>query len=198
MHVHIPPYPSADGWEDYRAYGFDDVQDDPDMGWSRYSHTFRIWHYNSGLFYLRASDRTIELMDRITERLGREKAWDQAIFNEYIWFPSHGDYKGAHVSSRVLDTHQFMNSKTLFKSVRGDPFWKDTVPVLVHVNYHSNKVRAKCNDEKQPNACASREPWLLTPFNTHMSTRQFERMLAIVDRYVNNKKDALDRFTLNS
>lgn len=67
----------SDGWEDFRAYGYDDVDDDATMGWSRYSHSFRIWHYNSGLFYLRASDRTIELMDRITDRLAREQAWDQ-------------------------------------------------------------------------------------------------------------------------
>lgn len=54
-------------------------------------------------------------MDMITDRLGREKAWDQAIFNEYIWFPSHGGYSGSHVSTRVLDRFQFMNSKYLFK-----------------------------------------------------------------------------------
>lgn len=38
-----------------------------------------------------------------------------AIFNEYIWFPSHGDYKGTGVTSRVMDRLKFMNSKTLFK-----------------------------------------------------------------------------------
>lgn len=43
----------SDGWEDHRAYGYDDVDDDAQMGWSRYSHSFRIWHYNSGLFYIR-------------------------------------------------------------------------------------------------------------------------------------------------
>ncbi len=31
----------------------------------------------AGLFYTRANERTIKLMDRITDRLNREKAWDQ-------------------------------------------------------------------------------------------------------------------------
>ena len=33
---------------------------------------------NSGLFYAAANERTIALMDRITARLAKEKAWDQA------------------------------------------------------------------------------------------------------------------------
>ena len=61
---------------------FNDVFDDPKMGWSRYAHTMRIFVLNSGLFYLRPNTRTIDLMDRITARLNKEKAWDQAVFNE--------------------------------------------------------------------------------------------------------------------
>jgi hypothetical protein len=67
------------------------------MGWSRWAHTIRVFTLNSGLFYIRPNQRTIALMDRITARLMKEKAWDQAVFNEEIWFPSHGDFKGSHI-----------------------------------------------------------------------------------------------------
>ncbi len=33
---------------------------------------------NSGLFYIKASPKTVAFMDRIAARLSREKAWDQA------------------------------------------------------------------------------------------------------------------------
>jgi hypothetical protein len=116
--------------------GYDDVFDDPKMGWSRWAHTIRVFTLNSGLFYIRPNARTIALMDRITARLMKEKAWDQAVrrparlqellgrwsaacsetqarprprarsqprphplqvFNEEIWFPSHGDFTGSHI-----------------------------------------------------------------------------------------------------
>ena len=32
---------------------------------------------NSGLFYIKASPKTVAFMDRIAARLSREKAWDQ-------------------------------------------------------------------------------------------------------------------------
>jgi hypothetical protein len=31
----------------------------------------------TGLFWIRPNERTISMMDRITERLNKEKAWDQ-------------------------------------------------------------------------------------------------------------------------
>jgi hypothetical protein len=73
------------------------VFDDPKMGWSRWAHTIRVFTLNSGLFYIRPNQRTIGLMDRITARLMKEKAWDQAVFNEEIWFPSHGEFTGSHI-----------------------------------------------------------------------------------------------------
>eukprot|EP00250_Pteridium_aquilinum_P009961 c19054_g2_i1 orf=3-863(-) len=33
----------SDGHTNQTAYGFNDVSDDPSMGWSRYAHTMRIW-----------------------------------------------------------------------------------------------------------------------------------------------------------
>ncbi|KAJ9513801.1 hypothetical protein QJQ45_020876, partial [Haematococcus lacustris] len=83
----------SDGFDPQTAYGWDDVFDDPKMGWSRWAHSFHIFTLNSGLFYIKPSERTIDLMDRITDRLNKEMAWDQAVFNEIVWKPSFDDYK---------------------------------------------------------------------------------------------------------
>jgi hypothetical protein len=32
----------SDGWDDAKAYGYNDVFDDPAMHWSRYSHSMRV------------------------------------------------------------------------------------------------------------------------------------------------------------
>ena len=32
----------SDGWDAPKAYGYNDVFDDPDMRWSRYSHSMRV------------------------------------------------------------------------------------------------------------------------------------------------------------
>ena len=50
-------------------------------------------------------------MDRIAVRLGQEKAWDQSVFNEEIFFLSHDEYLSPHISVRVMNIFQFMNSK---------------------------------------------------------------------------------------
>jgi hypothetical protein len=57
--------------------GWDDVYDDPKMGWSRWAHTIRVFTLNSGLFYIRPNERTLALMDRISDRLMKNKEWDQ-------------------------------------------------------------------------------------------------------------------------
>eukprot|EP00897_Mesotaenium_endlicherianum_P006679 jgi/Mesen1/6039/ME000308S05227 len=129
----------TDGFDNYTAYGYDDVTDDPAMGWARYAHTMRIFVFNSGLFYMRPTVPSIELLDRVTARLAREKAWDQAVFNEELFFPSHPGYDGLHASKRVLDFYQFMNSKVLFRQVRKDPAFANHRPVTIHVNYHPDK-----------------------------------------------------------
>lgn len=129
----------TDGFDNVTAYGYDDVMDDPSMGWSRYAHTMRIWVFNSGLFYIRPTIPSIELLDRVTAKLAKEKAWDQAVFNEELFFPSHPGYEGLHASRRVLDFYQFLNSKMLFKILRKDPRYSDHKPVTIHVNYHPDK-----------------------------------------------------------
>lgn len=129
----------TDGHNNMTAYGYNDVFDEPAMGWARYAHTMRIWVFNSGFFYIRPTIPSIELLDRVADRLGKEKAWDQAVFNEELFFPSHPGYYGLHASKRVMDFYLFMNSKVLFKTVRKDANLKKLKPVVVHVNYHPDK-----------------------------------------------------------
>lgn len=151
----------TDGHNNITAYGYDDVFDDPSMGWARYAHTMRIWVYNSGFFYLRPTIPSIELLDRVANRLSHEKAWDQAVFNEELFFPSHSGYNGLHASRRTMDFYLFMNSKVLFKTLRKNANLSKLKPVIVHVNYHPDKL---------------------------------PRMKAVVEFYVNGKRDALKPF----
>jgi arabinosyltransferase len=129
----------SDGFDDATAYGEIYGIDDESMGWSRYAQGFRHMAMNSGLFFLRANSRTIDLMQRIADRLHKEKAWDQSVYNEEIFGLSHGDKKSPQVTVRVMDRMQFMNSKTLFKIVRHMPKDQQPKPVMVHMNYHPNK-----------------------------------------------------------
>ncbi|KAB2635707.1 UDP-D-xylose:L-fucose alpha-1,3-D-xylosyltransferase 2-like [Pyrus ussuriensis x Pyrus communis] len=129
----------TDGHNNMTAYGYNDVFDEPGMGWARYAHTMRIWVYNSGFFYIRPTIPSIELLDRVANRLSKERAWDQAVFNEELFFPSHPGYDGLHASRRTMDFYLFMNSKVLFKTVRKDAKLSKLKPVIVHVNYHPDK-----------------------------------------------------------
>ncbi|KAL6574292.1 hypothetical protein OROHE_001196 [Orobanche hederae] len=131
----------SDGYDNMTAYGYDDVFDEPAMGWSRYVHSMRIYVYNSGFFYIRPTVPSIELLDRVFDELGRDEyAWDQVVFNEVMFYPSRPGYIGLHVSKRTMDMYQFMNSKVLFKTVRKDDGLMRMKPVVVHLNYHPDKV----------------------------------------------------------
>ncbi|XVF67385.1 hypothetical protein PTKIN_Ptkin10aG0116500 [Pterospermum kingtungense] len=131
----------TDGHDNFTAYGYDDVFDEPAMGWARYAHTMRIWVYNSGFFYIRPTIPAIELLDRVAGRLAREpKSWDQAVFNEELFFPSHPGYEGLHAARRTMDFYLFMNSKVLFKTVRKNARLSKIKPVIIHLNYHPNKL----------------------------------------------------------
>lgn len=129
----------TDGHNNMTAYGYNDVFDEPSMGWARYAHTMRIWVYNSGFFYIRPTIPSIELLDRVAGRLSKENAWDQAVFNEELFYPSHPGYDGLHASRRTMDFYLFMNSKVLFKTVRKDAKLSKLKPVIIHVNYHPDK-----------------------------------------------------------
>ncbi|KAL3614119.1 Arabinosyltransferase rra2 [Castilleja foliolosa] len=130
----------TDGHDNMTAYGYNDVFDEPSMGWARYAHTMRIWVFNSGFFYIRPTIPSIELLDRVAGRLARENAWDQAVFNEELFYPSHPGYEGLHASRRAMDYYLFMNSKVLFKTVRKDSKLSKLKPVIIHVNYHPDKL----------------------------------------------------------
>ncbi|GAV90582.1 Nucleotid_trans domain-containing protein [Cephalotus follicularis] len=131
----------SDGHNNMTAYGYNDVFDEPAMGWARYAHTMRIWVFNSGFFYIRPTIPSIELLDRVADRLARQQnSWDQAVFNEELYFPSHPGYDGLHAAKRTMDFYLFMNSKVLFKTVRTDAKLKKLKPVIVHVNYHPDKL----------------------------------------------------------
>jgi hypothetical protein len=43
-------------------------------------------------------------------------------------------------AKRTMDFYLFMNSKVLFKTVRKDAKLKKLKPVIVHVNYHPDKL----------------------------------------------------------
>ncbi|GAA0153696.1 transferase [Lithospermum erythrorhizon] len=127
----------SDGHDNKTVYGYNEIFYEPVMGYSRYAYTRRIWVYNSGFFYIRPTIASIELLDRVVDRVDRGKhAWDQAVFNEELFHPSHPGYIGLHVSKRTMDFLMFMNSKVLFKTVRHDPELKKLKPVIVHMNYH--------------------------------------------------------------
>ncbi|KEH30422.1 putative nucleotide-diphospho-sugar transferase [Medicago truncatula] len=130
----------SDGHDNMTAYGFNDVFDEPLMGWSRIVHTTRIWVYNSGFFYIRPTIPSIELLDRVAARLSKENAWDQGVFNEELFYPSHPGYDGLHAAKRTMDIYLFMNSKVLFKTVRNDAKLSKLKPVIIHLNYHPDKL----------------------------------------------------------
>eukprot|EP00898_Chlorokybus_atmophyticus_P001142 jgi/Chlat1/2028/Chrsp159S02324 len=126
----------SDGFDERTAYGFVDGIDDPSMGWARYAQSTRQFAFNSGLFYIRPNNRTVNLLERIADRVSKEKAWDQSVYNEEIFFLTHGNYKSPQVTVRVMDIYQFVNSKVLFKTLR---YREHPTPVMVHMNYHPDK-----------------------------------------------------------
>ncbi|PSC74665.1 glycosyltransferase CAZy family GT77 [Micractinium conductrix] len=147
----------SDGWDPGTAYGYNDVADDESMGWARYAHSMRIFVLNSGLFYLKPTQAATDLLDKIIYRVETENGWDQALFNECIFFPNRPGYKDPAVTRRVLDYMKFMNSKVLFKHLRHD-----------QAAFESHK-----------------------PVSVH---DKFERMKAVVKRYVDGDLHALDAF----
>ncbi|XP_038678704.1 arabinosyltransferase RRA3-like [Tripterygium wilfordii] len=132
----------TDGHDNRTAYGYVDVFDDPVMGRSRYIFSTRMWVFNSGFFYIRPTMASLELLDRVTGRLTRDpNLWDQIVFNEELFFPSHPGYDGLHAAKRTMDFYVFMNSKVLFKIVRKDAdLLSKLKPVIVHLNYHGDKL----------------------------------------------------------
>ena len=106
----------------------------------------------------------------------------QTVYNEGIWFPSHGDYKSPQLSIRILDYKLFMNTKYLFKMLRPNKAeYENSDPVSVHVNYH-----------------AVRNCGVYVPKDSHADPRtrvrpaqdKWDRMKAIIKRYRNKDMKA--------
>eukprot|EP00882_Tetradesmus_deserticola_P008116 GHRQ01008551.1.p1 GENE.GHRQ01008551.1~~GHRQ01008551.1.p1 ORF type:complete len:388 (+),score=149.73 GHRQ01008551.1:453-1616(+) len=129
----------SDGFDSATAYGQIEGYDDPSMGWARFAQKESHFNLNSGLFYVAANPRTVELMQRLEARLSREKYWDQTAYNEEVFFLSHDGYRSPGVTVRVMSIYKFMNSKVLFKDVRHRPAGSSAMPVMVHINYHPDK-----------------------------------------------------------
>ncbi|GAX77314.1 hypothetical protein CEUSTIGMA_g4760.t1 [Chlamydomonas eustigma] len=130
----------TDGFDERTAYGSIEGFEDPSMGWARYAQYYKHFNLNSGLFYVKANERTLDLMHRLDTRLSQQKYWDQTAWNEEIFFLSHGSHKSPQVTVRVMDIDQFMNSKRLFKDIRKRPkAQRPPKPIMVHVNYHPDK-----------------------------------------------------------
>ena len=82
----------------------------------------------------------MRFMDGITARLERAKEWDQAVYNEEMFFPSHGDHVNPGVTTRVMEIDVFMNSKAaLCRVSRDKKRMRNLKPAMVHVNYHPDK-----------------------------------------------------------
>jgi len=138
----------SDGFNEATAYGYDDVFDDPEMGWSRYAHSFRVFNMNVGWIYAQYSEKTIKLMQRVASRMLKPGVWDQAEFNNELWTPSgpHGDYHayetwleeddrvGLNCAVRIMPFTKVCNSKVWMAHPE---YHKDAV--VVHFNYHNDK-----------------------------------------------------------
>jgi len=129
----------SDGFDDRWAYGMIDGFDDPSMGWARYGQIYKRFAMNSGLFYLSPTAASLDLMRRCAARLEKEKYWDQTVYNEELFFMSHGDYVSPRATVRVMEIDVFMNSKRLFKTVRHLPRSQQPKPAMIHMNYHPDK-----------------------------------------------------------
>jgi arabinosyltransferase len=76
----------------------------------------------------------------VVYRVETENGWDQALFNECIFFPNSPKNQDPAVTRRAMNIEVFMNSKVLFKFLRHDvERYKSVMPAAVHVNYHPQK-----------------------------------------------------------
>lgn len=133
----------TDGFDDAAYMRLEGVTD-ASMGWSQYAQSWKVFAMNSGLFYLRANERTIALMEHVADQLIKDKIWDQTAYNIAVLKPSSPKHKNPGVSVRIMDYELFMNSKYLFKLLRhgrGDrgSRLETAKPSMVHVNYHPDK-----------------------------------------------------------
>lgn len=167
------------------------------MGWARYAHSMRVFVFNSGLFYLRPTQATMDLLDMIVYRVEHENGWDQAIFNE-VCIPALGH--GACLSCIAVGTcsgkslgHALVVARCLqaiFFPSRPDH--KDpsvTRRVMDYLLFMNSKVLFR--RVRHDNFFKDHKP---VSIHVNYHPDKFPRMLAIVDRYVNGNPKALEPF----
>jgi hypothetical protein len=126
----------TDGFTPSWSYGHFGGIADKSMGWGGGGLYLQLFTLNVGCAFLRPSPATVALMRRVRDRLLAQPGWDQQVFNEEVWFPSHGDYAGSQVAVRVMDIYKFVNSKIFFRASRrryipGRPQPQSEFPVMV-------------------------------------------------------------------
>eukprot|EP00878_Enallax_costatus_P031431 GHUV01034376.1.p1 GENE.GHUV01034376.1~~GHUV01034376.1.p1 ORF type:complete len:298 (+),score=65.46 GHUV01034376.1:1192-2085(+) len=77
----------SDGFDKPTAYGLIDGFDDPSMGWARFAQKEVHFNLNSGLFYVKANPRTIELM-QVRQALSRACCLIVDVFVIRTWLRS--------------------------------------------------------------------------------------------------------------
>ena len=135
----------SDGWSPSSALGWHEVVAD---GPTPPPWQFRIVFLNSGFFYVRPSTATLAVFVNISARLAVENVWDQAAYNDEVWFPrstgaaaigteqSHG---GHQLRVTVLDWKLFTNSKVAI-ALGGLDAPIAVCPITMHINYHGEKA----------------------------------------------------------
>jgi arabinosyltransferase len=89
---------------------------------------------------MRPTLASLDTLKLVFKRIEMEHGWDQALFNEVMFFPSRPGYAAPSPTVRIMDRHLFLNSKTLFVHLRKDAaLYHRTQPVMVHANYHMDK-----------------------------------------------------------
>lgn len=136
---------STDGFSSSWAGGSISSVHDPKMGWGAGGLYVQHFTLNVGCAYFRPTDRAVELLRRVAEKLSRAAAWDQQVFNSETFMLSHGGYNGSKVGVRVMYYTEWVNSKVFFYSERAKffpgraPKSGADLPVMVHMNYHPDK-----------------------------------------------------------
>ena len=74
---------TTDGWDDGSAYGWTERLDDPSLGAAgRFRPSMRITAWNSGLWYIAATQAGLRMMSILAHRMATEDTWDQAAVRQ--------------------------------------------------------------------------------------------------------------------
>lgn len=154
----------TDGFDDM-AYGLIEGIHDASMGWGGGGLYVKIFTINVGCVYVRATCRSYALVKAVYDSLSVAAAWDQQVFNEIAWTQSHGATKNPNAHIRIMDYMLWVNSKVFFKSRR---------------------------QLFLPGAKATAHTPIMVHFNYHPD--KHARMLCVMDRYLDGKLSACDKF----